>query len=60
MENIIRARIAELEKQLEKTKKKVVLGSHDVIKWAIEVEKINYAITQLYICLGSKQKSDFK
>lgn len=60
MENIIRARIAELEKQLEKTKKKVVLGSHDVIKWATEVEKINYAITQLYICLGSKQKSDFK
>ncbi len=54
MENIIRNRIAELEKQLKKAEKKIVMGTNDIIKKAIEVEKINYAITQLYICLGSK------
>lgn len=52
MENIVKARIAELEKQLEKAEKKVIPGSSNVIEMAIKVEKIKYAINQLYICLG--------
>ena len=54
MEDIIRKRIAELERKLEKYKKKITPERNDIINSAIEIEKIHYAITQLYICLGSK------
>lgn len=56
MEEIVRARIAELEKQYKKIEKKIFPINKDTIKNAIEAEKIIYAISQLYICLGSKIK----
>lgn len=56
MEEIIRARIEELEKQYKKIEKNVFPINANTVKNAIELEKIRYAITQLYICLGSKIK----
>lgn len=58
MEEIVRARIAELEKQYKKIEKKIFPINKDTVKNAIEAEKIRYAISQLYICLGSKIKQD--
>lgn len=54
MEDIIRMRIAKLENDLEKCKKKITPDGKDTIKYAIEAEKIKFAINQLYVCLGSK------
>lgn len=56
MEEIVRARIAELEKQYKKIEKKILPINDNTVKNAIEAEKIRYAISQLYICLGSKIK----
>lgn len=58
MEEIIRARIEELEKQYKKIEKKIFPINANTVKKAIELEKIRYAITQLYVCLGSKIKQD--
>ena len=52
MESIIREHIAELEKDLEKVQKKITPDNRNVVKFAIEAEKIKFAINQLYICLG--------
>lgn len=56
MEEIIRARIEDLEKQYKKIEKKIFPVNDNTVKNVIELEKIRYAITQLYICLGSKIK----
>lgn len=56
MEQIIRNRIAVLERDLQREEKKVYPGAQDLTKHAIEAEKIKYAIQQLYICLGSPKE----
>lgn len=51
MEHIIKEKIAALEKQREEVKKRVVPERYDLLNTAVEIEKLNYAISQLYICL---------
>ena len=50
-DEVLRGRIAELEKALEKTEKKMTPGPN-AVRYAVDAEKIRYAIKELYICLG--------
>lgn len=52
MKEIVKNRIETLEKNLERVEKKIYPGAPDIMKHAIEAEKIRFAIKQLYICLG--------
>lgn len=50
-EEVIRSRVAEIEAQLQKVEKKLVPGPN-ALKYAVEAEKMRYAIQELYLCLG--------
>lgn len=57
MEEIIRARIVELESECKKFEKKASSQSANnmkTIEYLIEIEKIKASINNLYICLGRK------
>ena len=55
MEDIIRERIASLESSLEKVRAQIKPDSRKVLDYVVEAERLKFAITQLYICLGSKK-----
>lgn len=56
MENIIRAKIDLLEQEYKRVEKKIFPVNQNTTKYAIEAEKIKFAIMQLYSCLGESGK----
>lgn len=52
MKEVLESRISKLEADLKRVKKKVSSDDRDLVTHAIEIAKIEFAIFQLYVCLG--------